>query len=106
MFDHYHAVVKTITQRLQGLPSATDIADVVGGSTFTFKVWPGHPHYDEVRGTLRSLRERLGALRTAVESWNDHNDGPQQSQAVTVYAGQCLAEQGTEPPEEEHEKES
>jgi hypothetical protein len=97
VFDHYHAVVKTISQRLLGLPASTDMTDIVGGSTFTFKVWPGHPHHDEVRGTLRSLRERLGALRGKVESWNAENDSPRDSEAVTVYAGQCLVEQSTDP---------
>jgi hypothetical protein len=96
VFDHYHAVVKTISQRLQGLPASTDLADTVGGSTFTYKIWPGHPHYDEVRGTLRSLRERLGALRDKVLDWNQRNVSPRDSEAVTVYAGQCVVEQSAE----------
>lgn len=98
VFDHYHAVVKTITRRLQGLPATTDIGDTVGGSTFTFKIWPGHPHYEEVRGTLRSLRENLAALRTKVESWNEQHPSPTESEAVTVYAGQCVVEQSANDP--------
>jgi hypothetical protein len=35
----------------------------VGGSTFGFDVWPGHPEYDNVIGLLRSLRARTGPLR-------------------------------------------
>jgi hypothetical protein len=95
VFDHYHALVKTMCLRLQALAQPTSASDRVGGSTYTFKVWPAHPHHEEVLQTLAGIRERLTALRAKVESWNDANPSPTETLAVTVYAGQCAIEQSS-----------
>jgi DNA-binding PadR family transcriptional regulator len=95
VFDHYHALVKTLCVRLQQPTQAAELAAINGGSTFTFKVWDGHPHKHEVLGTLAILRRQLGELRRKVEDWNEREPGPSESLAITVYAGQCAIEQGT-----------
>jgi hypothetical protein len=100
MLDHYHALVKTLCVRLQGITKASNVGDVVGGSTFTFKIWPEHPHHAEVLGTLRALRERLSTLRSKVEDWNEANGSPRESLAVTIYAGQCVLEQSADEPQD------
>src|SRR5690606_9122349 len=51
IFDHVQAVVQTICQRLRLNDSARN-ADAVGGSTYTYDVWPGHPLEAEVSGLL------------------------------------------------------
>lgn len=43
--------------------------DAIGGSTYTFDVWPGHPHRDEVLSFLEHVREHGRALRQKVEAY-------------------------------------
>ncbi|HET9931029.1 MAG TPA: hypothetical protein VFQ35_10090, partial [Polyangiaceae bacterium] len=42
VFDHFQAVVQTICQRLNQSSVGAHGADVIGGSTYSFDVWPGH----------------------------------------------------------------
>jgi len=86
VFDHVQALVQTICQRLQ----AAEPSDVVGGSTYTFDVWPGHPHYDEVKGVLAAQRARLGELRTKVEAFNRATQRTESFEEVVAYVGQCV----------------
>jgi hypothetical protein len=90
VFDHYHALVKTLSARLQQLDTSVP-GDTTGGSTYTFEVWPGHPHQDEVLGTLGRLRKELGALRSKVEAHN--REGlPDRYQSVVIYGGQSVSD--------------
>lgn len=92
VFDHFRALVNTVTQRLGGgraLP-----ADRVGGSTYTLDVWQGHPHAEEAFETLSELRARLGKLRAKVEAYNADHGVPDDYTQVVLYAGQCLIHQG------------
>jgi len=86
VFDHVQALVQTICQRLQ----ATEASDAVGGSTYTFDVWPGHPHYDEVKGLLAAHRLRLGELRKKVETFNRAQKREESFEEVVAYVGQCV----------------
>jgi len=90
VFDHVQAMVQTICQRLS---SATDGArpnDEVGGSTYTFDIWPGHVHEAEVRGQLAEQRKRLGELRDRVEIANRKTPPPSSFEKITTYVGQCV----------------
>jgi hypothetical protein len=93
VFDHVQAVVQTIGQRLQRArntdASAPD-ADSVGGSTYSFDLWPGHPLEAEVKGQLSALRVGLGELRLRVAAHNQAAGLPGQYQQVVTYVGQCL----------------
>ncbi len=83
VFDHYQAMVSTICRRLQdGGQSAS------GGSTWSFDIWPGHPHEEEVRAALARIRTTLGALRERVGAHNDRVGLPPAFERVTTYAGQ------------------
>ncbi|HET9953843.1 MAG TPA: hypothetical protein VFQ61_05050 [Polyangiaceae bacterium] len=97
VFDHFKALVNTITCRLSIHRSSPNLADRVGGSTYTLDVWPGHPHEQEALGTLRDLRQKLGELRDKVEGFNAHNPVPESYTQVLLYAGQCLIQQGASP---------
>ncbi|MEN9578478.1 MAG: hypothetical protein RJA70_1487 [Pseudomonadota bacterium] len=89
MYDHYQALVKTLVTRLsQSQEGAKPTADT-GGSTYTFDVWPGHPHHDAVVGTLATLRGELTKLREAVEQANQATETPEAYKSVVVYVGQC-----------------
>ncbi len=91
IFDHVQAVVQTICQRLEAAQSGGASANV-GGSTYSFDVWSGHPLQAQVKAQLADLRERLGALREQVDAHNKaHGLAPEYEQVVT-YVGQCVVE--------------
>jgi hypothetical protein len=89
VFDHYHALVKTICARLSGERDAALPKSATGGSTYTFDVWPGHPEYEEVVGVLDGYRRALGELRERVERHNAQHPMPSRFLQVVSYAGQC-----------------
>jgi hypothetical protein len=95
VFDHVQAVVQTIGQRLQRArgsePPAAD-ADSIGGSTYSFDLWSGHPLEAEIKGQLSALRVRLGELRQRVAAHNKAAGLPGQYQQVVTYVGQCILE--------------
>ncbi|MDH5674490.1 MAG: hypothetical protein OEZ06_20350 [Myxococcales bacterium] len=88
VLDHYQALVKTICQRLLGGSASAE--GRVGGSTFTFDVWPGHPLADEVYACLQRFREAHVDLYERVEAYNAEHGLPEQLDRVLVYGGQCL----------------
>jgi len=91
VFDHLQAVVQTVCQRLQQ-GSAGAAAAPVGGSTYSFDVWPGHPLEQATKAQLAEMRSRLGALRTEVEAYNRQHGLAADYQQVVTYVGQCLVE--------------
>lgn len=103
VFDHVQAVVQTICQRLQQTANSEPAA--VGGSTYTFDVWPGHPLEQRAKSQLSELRERLGALRREVDDYNREHEAPREYGQVVTYVGQCLLDRnvGAESNEVEHE---
>ncbi len=90
LFDHFQAMVKTLCTRLREGP---DPKGVVGGSTYSFNVWPGHPFEEEARVTLQQFRTRCSDLRKRVQDFNDANGLPDSYEKIVVYAGQCGIEQ-------------
>lgn len=104
VFDHLKSVVQTVCQRLQLLEAGTPDAGRVGGSTYGFDIWPGHPCEQEVMSLLRSFRERCGELRARVEAHNRQAGLPAEFLEVVSYVGQCVLERQGEP-SDEHEDE-
>jgi hypothetical protein len=96
VFDHFKALVNTVTGRLGLDRSSATLADRIGGSTYTLDVWSGHPHAEEAFETLRSLRHRLGELREKVETYNLDHPVPEDYTQVLLYVGQCLIKQGND----------
>jgi protein-L-isoaspartate O-methyltransferase len=105
VLDHLKAVVQTVCQRLQLAESGTADAGTVGGSTYGFDIWPGHPHEQEVLGLLRSFRERSGELRARVEAHNRQAGLPAEFSEVMSYVGQCVFERERETSEKPNENE-
>jgi hypothetical protein len=96
VFDHFKALVNTVTQRL-GLDRASpNLADRIGGSTYTLDVWPGHPLAEEAYQSLRELRRQLGDLRGRVEAYNADHAIPDDYTQLILYLGQCLIRQGAD----------
>lgn len=94
VFDHFKAVVNTVTRRLGMDRKRPELADRVGGSTYTLDVWPGHPHAQRAYETLKKLRSELTELRDEVERYNADHPVPERYTQVLMYVGQCLIEQG------------
>jgi hypothetical protein len=105
VYDHLKAVVQTITQRLQLAESGGRDQGTVGGSTYGFDIWPGHPFEAEVLELLRSFRERAGELRSRVEGHNRRSGVPASFREVVSYVGQCVFEREREKDEQSHEEE-
>jgi hypothetical protein len=94
IFDHFKALVNTVICRLGVARPSAELADRVGGSTYTLDVWHGHPHEEEAYETLRALRLRLGELRQKIEQHNAQHTVPESYTQVILYLGQCLIRQG------------
>ncbi len=96
VFDHIQAVVQTICQRLQAASALAPERTDVGGSTYTFDVWDGHPLEQEVRRQLQEIRERCGELRRRVTEHNANSGIPKHYDQITTYVGQCCIERENE----------
>jgi hypothetical protein len=95
VFDHYHAVVKTICTKLQTQPRATE-DDFVGGSTYALIVWEGHGLESEALSFLGRFRAELRALRARVVDYNKTHERPTRRKRVIIYGGQCVTEEDAE----------
>lgn len=92
VFDHFQAMVRTVCQRLQRSETVANDNDTIGGSTYTFDVWPGHPMENRVKGQLGEIRRHCGTLRDDLERYNREHGLKPQFQQVVVYAGQSIME--------------
>jgi hypothetical protein len=91
VFDHYQAMVAALCTKLRLGKTRASAADCVGGSTFSFRVWPGHEHYDEATGVLAQFRARSSDLRNKIAAYNQtHHEPEEGSVKVVVYAGQTV----------------
>jgi len=105
LFDHFQAVVRTMCVRLRGAGENSARAREAdsGGSTYSYSIYPGHPHEDEVRGLLREFRTRHSELRQRVSQYNETHPLPASHERVTAYGGVCITIE--EPDEDEREDE-
>ena len=98
VFDHYQALVTAICVKLRKGKLAAALGEAVGGSTYTFDVWPGHPLEREVTGLLQAFRNQGKALREKVEAYNAAHSktaASEREMRVITYVGQAVLE--TEP---------
>ena len=92
VLDHFSTMVRTIAKKLAGDQRAR-LADEVGGSTYHFTLWRGHPLEAEVLSELRRFRERMSDLRARVDAYNAEHGEQAQSLAVDAYYGQTVTEE-------------
>lgn len=92
VFDHYHAVVRTVCAKLRQSDGRASSADIVGGSTYSFEVWTGHPFEEKVLSSLQRFRAEFSELRKNVREYNESNDEQPGRRRVIVYGGQCTWE--------------
>ena len=92
VFDHYQAMVTALCTKLRTGSNVSGAADSVGGSTYTYDVWPEHPHQAEVTAFLGEVRAKAVALREKVEAYNESHRPPDEDrrQTVIAYVGQTV----------------
>jgi hypothetical protein len=88
VFDHLQAVVQTICQRLRASSLSGEERPWVGGSTYTYDVWPGHPLEAEVKAQLAQIRLQCGNLRQRVSEYNASHGIEDNFEQITTYVGQ------------------
>jgi hypothetical protein len=96
VYDHFHAVVKTIVCKLRTDSDRRGLADRNGGSSYGFEVWDGHPLAEKVYGALARHRKETSELRQQVDEFNEKNTRPRRFDKVTMYFGQCVIEENDE----------
>jgi GGDEF domain-containing protein len=87
-------MVVALATKLRSGARRADVADSIGGSTFVFDLWQGHPMQAEILGYLKSMRERGIQLRKALERHAAGSPMPKGAAPlrVTAYVGQSVAE--------------
>lgn len=88
VLDHFQAMTTAIGTKLSE-PGAR-AKDVVGGSTWSLDVWPGHPLESEALRTLARIREQVEELRTRIDQHNADHDSDAAKQRVVIYVGQYV----------------
>jgi hypothetical protein len=83
IFDHFHAVVKTLSTFLIRPEDEASAA-----STYTFDLWPGHPLAQEVERLFSELRSGASALRARIDRYNAEQ-APRETQRTILYLGMC-----------------
>jgi hypothetical protein len=91
VFDHFQAMVTAICTKLRLGRTHAAVGEWIGGSTYSFDVWEGHPDHEEVVGFLQATRERAVALRRRVETHNVSHTPPERAaKQVIAYVGQTV----------------
>jgi hypothetical protein len=91
VFDHFQAMVMALCAKLDSGSRHAGSADLIGGSTFSFRVWPEHPYYEEATRFLATFRADGSALRKKIAAFNEqHAASSGSEQRVIIYAGQTV----------------
>jgi hypothetical protein len=94
VFDHYQAMVVALVAKLRGGERRADLGDAIGGSTFAFDLWEGHPMQARVLSFLRNVREQGMALRRELDEANAASPMPADATPLRVisYVGQSVVQ--------------
>jgi len=89
--DHHQAVVSAMCTKLRNGQTRALPPDQLGGSTYSFDVWPNHPFEAQVKSLLAETRKGLSELWNQVAEHNTAAIPPQAgSSRVTFYCGQSV----------------
>jgi hypothetical protein len=84
-------MVTAFVSKLRAGKRQAQLADSVGGSTFTFDLWDGHPMQDEVLGHLARMRTLGLELQARLQAYNDaHREVAASPLRVISYVGQTV----------------
>jgi hypothetical protein len=92
VYDHYQAMVTALCAKLERGLSHAEPDEAIGGSTYSFDLWEGHPLAHETRGLLPALRRQAQSLRARVEAYNERHPAPADVAPLRVvaYVGQTV----------------
>ncbi len=92
VYDHYQAMVTALCAKLERGLSHAEPDEAIGGSTYSFDLWEGHPLAREARGLLPALRRQAQSLRARVEAYNARHPAPADAATLRVvaYVGQTV----------------
>lgn len=91
VLDHFRAVVNAIGAKIGRNRMQSQQADVVGGATLSFLLYPGHPQWERVHALLARARSEVNALWEEVEAHNAKNPGDEEKATrVWFYFGQYV----------------
>ncbi len=93
LLDHYQTVVAAICAKLRNGANRALPDDQIGGSTYSFDIWPGHPREQEVQNLLRTIRAQLSRLWDEVTEHNRRekpNRAEDEISRHTFYCGQLV----------------
>lgn len=95
VLDHFTALVQTVIRKLS-LDQRAKHHDEIGGSTYHFELWRGHPFESEVLGELARFRQRMSALRGQLDDYNRAQPAQKPKLRVVAYYGQSTVEEDDE----------
>lgn len=92
VLDHFTALVQTVMRKL-ALDQRASRHDEIGGSTYHFELWRGHPFEAEVLGGLQRFRQQMSLLRSQIDEHNRAQPDHRPSLRVVAYYGQSTVEE-------------
>jgi hypothetical protein len=95
VLDHFTALVQTVVRKLS-IDQRAKQSDEVGGSTYHFVLWRGHPFESEILGELARFRARMSALRAKLDQYNNAQLQVGPKLRVVAYYGQSTVEEDDE----------
>ena len=94
VYDHFQAMAKAISNKLNRYGAQSALSDEIGGTTMSFDLYPGHPQEAEVRALLKRYRDELNILWARVvetnQSARDAGEPHDNIFKVTFYLGQNI----------------
>lgn len=88
VLDHFQAMIGAISRKLALGPTPAGQQEIVGGSTWSLDVWPGHPLEARAKETLSRVRREVETLRKEIDAVNQEQPAPSVSERIIVYVGQ------------------
>jgi len=98
VLDHFKAVCTAMISKLAAGGSRRAQDHLIGGTTLSFDLSPGHPFEGEVKGLLRRVRGEVSELWQRVAEHNAKAPPPEDClERVVFYVGQNLVVPEPEP---------
>lgn len=88
LLDHHRAMIAAMCAKLRNGKTRALPDDQLGGSTYSFDVWHGHPLEERVLSLLATYRRELGALWQEIAA--HAAQAPANPTRVTFYVGQLV----------------
>ncbi len=95
VYDHVHTMVNVIIGKLRSQQTLARMEDEVGGSTFTYEVWPGHPYEAQVGAIFARVRGEADELLTQLREYEKSEEAQprpplSERRKVVFYCGQSV----------------